>query len=107
MHPWMTEQLNRQHIEDLRSLGRPFGVTFRWRRLRRQGVARLRLAQQPTERPRRAGGLPRGMADLPKSAGRRVCGSRQMRFSTHRLRRAGVLPHRPAGGCLAHRSGPG
>jgi hypothetical protein len=42
MHPWMTEQLNRQHIEDLRSLGRRFGVAFRWRRLRRQGVARLK-----------------------------------------------------------------
>ena len=42
MHPWMTEQLNRQHIEDLRSLGRPFGVSFRWRRLRRQGGAQLK-----------------------------------------------------------------
>jgi hypothetical protein len=27
MHPWMAEQVNREHIADLRSMSRPFGLS--------------------------------------------------------------------------------
>ena len=50
MHPWMTEQLNRQHIEDLRSLGRRFGVAFAGAGCGDRASPGSRLAQQRTER---------------------------------------------------------
>ncbi len=54
------------------------------------------------------GGLRRGMADLPKSAGRRVCAIKPD-ADLHAPIMSGrqCYQHRPAGGCLAHRSGPG
>jgi hypothetical protein len=94
MHPWMREQLNRQHIEDLRSLGRPFGVSFRWRRLRRQGVARLK-ARSAADRETNAVELgARGTTGEPSV--KRAASSHPRRGSDHRLRRG---PTEVALGC--------
>ena len=35
MHPWIAAQANREHIAELRSLGRPFSVPFPGRGVRR------------------------------------------------------------------------
>ena len=94
MHPWMAEQLNRQHIEDLRSLGRPFGVSFRWRRLRRQGGARLK-ARSGADRETNAVELgARGTTGGPSL--KRAASSHPRRGSGHRLRRG---PTEVALGC--------
>jgi hypothetical protein len=40
MQPWIAGQVNREHIADLRSLGRPFGVPLaRW--MGRRSVTRV------------------------------------------------------------------
>jgi hypothetical protein len=40
MHPWIAEQANKEHIAELRSLNRPFGVPSVGWRLGRQRVTR-------------------------------------------------------------------
>jgi hypothetical protein len=36
MHPWIAEQTNREHVTELRSMSRPFGVSLvGWRGGRR------------------------------------------------------------------------
>jgi hypothetical protein len=40
MHPWIAEQLNREHIAELRSLSRPFGVSPVGWRVGRQWITR-------------------------------------------------------------------
>jgi hypothetical protein len=40
MHPWIAEQANREHIADLRSLSRPFGVSPVGSRVRRRWATR-------------------------------------------------------------------
>ena len=43
MHPWISEQANREHVAELRSLGRPFGGALAgWR----PGRFRIGRAQQ-------------------------------------------------------------
>jgi hypothetical protein len=40
MHPWIAEQANRQHVAELRSLGRPFGSAASALRIGRRRVGR-------------------------------------------------------------------
>jgi hypothetical protein len=40
MHPWIGEQVNREHIAELRSLSRPFGVAPLGRRVGRHWATR-------------------------------------------------------------------
>ena len=40
MHPWIAEQANRQHVAELRSLGRPFGSLTGGLRIGRRRVSR-------------------------------------------------------------------
>jgi hypothetical protein len=40
MHPWIAEQANREHVSDLRSMGRPFGGWLAGLRLGRRPVGR-------------------------------------------------------------------
>lgn len=40
MHPWIAEQANREHIAELRSLGRPFGGSLGVRRINRLRLGR-------------------------------------------------------------------
>jgi hypothetical protein len=42
MHPWIAEQANREHIAELRSLSRPFGVSLVGWRVGRWWVTRAR-----------------------------------------------------------------
>ena len=47
MHPWIAEQANREHVGELRSLGRPFaGSRGRWR------IGRLRVGRPHHKRAR-------------------------------------------------------
>jgi hypothetical protein len=49
MHPWIAEQANREHIAELRSLGRPVRLPLAgW------GLRRLRGAQARLIHPRQA-----------------------------------------------------
>jgi hypothetical protein len=45
MHPWIAAQANREHIAELRSLNRPFGVSFAGWRIGRRWVARAQPKQ--------------------------------------------------------------
>ena len=45
MHPWISEQANRQHVAELRSLGRPFGSPLAGRRAGRLGFGRARQSR--------------------------------------------------------------
>ena len=40
MHPWIAQQANHEHLEELRSLGRPFTGSPRGRRIGRRRVGR-------------------------------------------------------------------
>ena len=44
MHPWIAEQANREHIAELRSLGRPVRLPWAGRGTRRLWGTRPRLA---------------------------------------------------------------
>jgi hypothetical protein len=56
MHPWMAEQANREHIAQLRSLSRPFGMSLVGLRAGRRWVTWAqprRLRQAVSDRRRR------------------------------------------------------